>query len=171
VRWCVDGQKVNFARGKILSGGKISRKCIPVYSVPGQQTAIHCAKFGWPPVSDVAAVTKARRETRENLQGSPKLANRSQPLVGRSSPYYENMLRTYCRLTSFFRIVDKCLSCEDIAWQSCAMVPRLRFVATFLRPVLSASRVPHNSDMHSKFALRPHHMWKYGRHPISGCWD
>jgi len=23
----------------------------------------HCAKFGWPPVSDVAAVTKARRET------------------------------------------------------------------------------------------------------------
>jgi len=23
------------------------------------------------------------------------------------------------------------------------------------------------SDMHSKFALRPHHVWKYGRHPIS----
>jgi len=62
VQWCVDGQKVNFARGKILSGGKISRKCI--YSVPGQETAIHRAKFGWPPVSDVAAVTKARRETR-----------------------------------------------------------------------------------------------------------
>jgi len=53
---------VNFARGKIPSGGKISRKCI--YSVPGQDTAIHPAKFGWPPVSDVAAVTKARRETR-----------------------------------------------------------------------------------------------------------
>jgi len=28
--------------------------------------------------------------------------------------------------------------------------------------------VPHISDMHSKFALRPHHVWKYGRHPISG---
>jgi len=25
--------------------------------------------------------------------------------------------------------------------------------------------------MHSKFALRPHHVWKYGRHPISGRWD
>jgi len=24
------------------------------------------------------------------------------------------------------------------------------------------------SDMHSKFALRPHHVCKYGRHPISG---
>jgi len=26
----------------------------------------------------------------------------------------------------------------------------------------------HISDLHSKFALRPHHVWKYGRHPI---WD
>jgi len=25
--------------------------------------------------------------------------------------------------------------------------------------------------MHSKFALGPHHVWKYGRHPISGRWD
>jgi len=25
--------------------------------------------------------------------------------------------------------------------------------------------------MHSKFALRPHHVWKYGRHPISDRWD
>ena len=25
---------------------------------------VNAAKFGWPPVSDVAAVTKARRETR-----------------------------------------------------------------------------------------------------------
>jgi len=25
----------------------------------------------------------------------------------------------------------------------------------------------HISDLHSKFALRPHHAWKYGRHPIS----
>ena len=46
----------------------------------------HRAKFGWPPVSDVAAVTKARRKTRSNLQGCPKLPNRSQPLVGGSSP-------------------------------------------------------------------------------------
>ena len=40
-----------------------------------------------------------------------------------------------------------------------------------LRPVFSASRVQHISDMHSKFALRPHHMWKYGRHPICDSWD
>jgi len=28
--------------------------------------------------------------------------------------------------------------------------------------------VQHISDLHSKFALGPHHMWKYGRHPICG---
>jgi len=27
------------------------------------------------------------------------------------------------------------------------------------------------SDMNSKFALRPHHVWKYGRHPISDRGD
>jgi len=31
----------------------------------------------------------------------------------------------------FFPIVDTCLSCEDIARQICAMVPRWRFLATF----------------------------------------
>ena len=67
----------------------------------------------------------------------------------------------------FFLIVDACLSCEDIARQSRAMVPRWRFLATFLRPVFSASRMQHISDLHSKFALRPHHVRKYGRHPIS----
>jgi len=56
-----------------------------VYIVPAQETAKHPAKFGWPPLSDVGAVTKWRRETGWNLLGCPKLPNRSQPLVGRSS--------------------------------------------------------------------------------------
>ena len=43
-----------------------------------------------------------RRESHWNLQGCPKLANRSQPLVGRSSPYCGDMWRRYCCLTSFF---------------------------------------------------------------------
>jgi len=40
-----------------------------------------------------------------------------------------------------------------------------------LRPVFAASRVQHISDLHSKFALRPHHVPKYGKHPISDRWD
>jgi len=111
-RWTRLGRKMNFAPGKIPLGGKSFRKCI--CSVPAQETAKHRAKFGWPPLSDVGAVTKPRRETRWNLQnqvwgsyGSPfshrtKLASRSQSLVGRSSPYYdEDVWRRYCCLANF----------------------------------------------------------------------
>jgi len=70
-------------------------------------------------------------------------------------------------LNKFFPIVDTCFSCEDMARQSCAMVPRWRFLATFLRPAFAANRVQRISDLHSKFALRPHHVPKYGKHPIS----
>jgi len=58
---------------------------------PKMETAKHRARFGWLPLSDVAAVTKPRRETRWNLLGCPKLTNWPQPLVGRSSPYCEDM--------------------------------------------------------------------------------
>jgi len=51
------------------------------------------------------------------------------------------------------------------------MVPRWRFLATFLRHVFSASRVQQVTDLHLEFALRLHHVWKYGRHPICGDWD
>jgi len=36
------------------------------FSLPAQVRAKHCAKFGWLPLSDVAAVTKPRREGRCN---------------------------------------------------------------------------------------------------------
>jgi len=36
----------------------------------------------------------------------------------------------------------------------------------FLGPVFSASCMQQVSDLHPKFALRPHHVWKYDRHPI-----
>ena len=35
-------------------------------------------------------------------------------------------------------------------------------VPYFLRPAFPASHVQHISDLHSKFALGPHHVWKYG---------
>jgi len=44
-------------------------------------------QFGWRPLLECRAVTLPRRETRWNLLGCPKLTKRSQPLVGRSSPY------------------------------------------------------------------------------------
>ena len=72
-------------------------------------------------------------------------------------------------LKSFFPIVYACLSCEYIARHSCAMVPRWRFLGVFAS-CISASREQHVSDLHLKFALRPHQVWKYGRHPICDGW-
>ena len=59
-----------------------------------------------------------------------------------------NRLFSYCRYVSQLRRYSP---------TNCAMVPRWRFLATFLRPVFSASRVQQVSDLHLKFALRPHH--------------
>ena len=39
-------------------------------------------------------------------------------------------------------------------------------VGDVLGPAFSACRAQHFSDLHSKFALRPHHVWKCGGHPI-----
>jgi len=131
------------------------------------RSLFNAAKFGWRPLLECGAVTLPRRKTHWNFQRCPKLANRSQLLVGRSSPYYEDMWRRYRCLTSFFRLSIHALAAKiqpDKVVRWCQN-------GDFLRPVFSASCVLHISDMHSKFALRPHHVWRYGRHPISGRWD
>jgi len=48
-------------------------------------------QFGWRPLLECRAVTLPIRETRWNWLECPKLTKRSQPLVGRSSPYCEDM--------------------------------------------------------------------------------
>jgi len=127
----------------------------------------NAAKFGWRPLLEYRAVTMPRRETRWNLLGCPKLANSSQPLLGRSSPYYEDMWRRYWCLTSFFWLLIHALV---------AKIPPDKLVrwcrdGNFLRPVFPASCMQHISDMHSKFALGPHHVSKYRRHPFRDRWD
>ena len=156
---------MNFAHIKILLLCNSPRKCS--CSVPAK----HRSKFGWLPLSDVAAVTKPRCETRWNLVGCPKLTNWCQPLVGQGLPYSGDIWGRYCCLTTFFPIVDTYLSCEDIARQSCVMVRRWRIFGDFWGHAFSVSRVQHVSDLHLKFAQRPHHVWKYGRHPICDGWD
>jgi len=50
------------------------------------------------------------------------------------------------------------LGCTGATRQSFVMVPRLRIFGQFLRSVFSARHVQHTSDLHSKLALRPHHV-------------
>jgi len=84
-------------------------------------------QFGWCPLLECHAVTLPRCETCWKLAGVPQTVNRSQLLVGQCLPYCEDMWGRHCCLTSFFPIVDTCLSCKDIAQRSCVMVPRRRF--------------------------------------------
>jgi len=107
----------------------------------------NATKFGWHPLLEYHAVRLPRCETCWNSLGCPKLPNRSQPLVGWSSPYCGDIWRRHCWLTSFFPIVNMCLRCEDIARQSCAMVHRWQFFASYLRPVFPASCVQHISEL------------------------
>jgi len=48
------------------------------------------------------------------------------------------------------------------------MVSRWQIFGDFLGPAFPASNVQHVSDLHPKFALRPYHVWKYGRQLRSG---
>jgi len=100
---------------------------------------LNAAKFGWCPILECRAVMLSRSETCWNLQEYPKLLNRSQPLVSRSWPYCEDMWSRYCCLTTYFPIADMCLSYEDIARQSCAMVPRWRFFGSCISSELHAA--------------------------------
>ena len=138
----------------------------------GWRPLFNDAKFGWRSLRYCSAVTLPRRVGGWNLEGCP--IQTGKPISTASRPkstilwgHVEDSLL----LNKFFPIVDTCHCCEDIARQSCAMVPRWWFLATFLHPVFSASLVQQVSDLHLKFALRPHHVWKYGRHPICGGWD
>jgi len=61
---------VNFAHGEIPSGGNSLPRC--TYSVAAQEMAKHCAKFGWPLVNDVAAVTKPKRTRSPAIAEGPR---------------------------------------------------------------------------------------------------
>jgi len=155
---------MNFAPGKIPLRSNSRRKCIPVCSLAAQVRAKHCAKFGWLPLSDVGNEAKTRKPLK--LAGVPQ----TNETISASRRLKFTILWVHVEeillLNKFFPIVDTCLTCEDIARQSSAMVPRRRFFGDFLRHAFPASGVQYISDLHSKFALRPHHVWKYGRHPL-----
>jgi len=69
-------------------------------------------------------------------------------------------------LLFFFRLSIRAFVAKIQPHKVVRWCPDGELLATFLRPVFSASRVQQVSDLYSKFALRPHHVWKYGRHPI-----
>jgi len=116
-----------------------------------QRSKVWLTPTTWLPCSNAAKTRKPLK-----LAGVPQTTG---PISAASRPKFTilwDICRRYCCLTSFFPIVDTCLRCEDIARRSCMMVRRWRYFGDFLRPAFSASHVQHVSDLHPKFALRPH---------------
>jgi len=127
----------------------------------------NAASFGWCLILECCAVTLPRCESRWNLQW----CHTRQQISAASGP----------KFTILWGHVEEILLLNGF-FSDCRYVPLLRIhsptklcdgaeMAIFLRPVFSASHVHHISDLHSKFALGPHHVSKYGRHPICDRWD
>jgi len=86
-----------------------------MYSVHVQETAKRRAKFGWPPVNDVAAVTKpSQAKTRNALkfagmhQTKKRISGANEQMFILLCGHIEEILL----FIKFFPIVDTCLSCE-----------------------------------------------------------
>jgi len=103
------------------------------------------------PTTRVPCSNTAKARNLLKFAGCPKPTKQSQPLVSHS-PYCKDTCRRYCCLTSFFRLSIHALVVKihpDKVVQWCTG-------GDFLHPVFPASHVQHISDLHSKFALRPH---------------
>ena len=134
----------------------------------------NAAKFGRRPLLECRAVTLPRRETRWNLLGCPKLPNGSQLVAG---ILWGHVGEIYCCLTSFFSDC-RCMTytCEDIAQQRCAMVPRWPIFGDFFGPVFSSEQhaahfTPAYIGCILNSQLGPHHVSKCGRYLTCDRWD
>jgi len=97
-------------------------------------------------VDQIAKITKPRRETSWNLLGCPQLA---QPISAVSKPKFIILwgdVEEVLLFNKFFPIVDICLSCEDRAWENCAIVRRWLILASCIFSEPHAAF----SDPHSK---------------------
>jgi len=117
----------------------------------------------WLPCSNAAKTRKPLK-----LAGAPQTTG---PISAASGPKFTILwwhLEEILLLNKFFS------DCGYVPWLQRYSPTKLydgAQMAIFLRPAFSASRVQHVSDLHPKFALRQHHVWKFGRHPICDGWD
>ena len=123
------------------------------------------------PTTTCRAVTLPRRETRSKFAGVPQTTGRISAVSRTKFTMLWGHVEDMPLLNEFFS------ECRCVPWlrrysptNLCDGAQMAIFV-DFLRPAFPASRVQQVSDLHLKFALRPHHVWKYGRHPMYGRWD
>jgi len=102
-----------------------------IYSAPAQETAKHRARFGWLSLGDVAAVTMPKRVNPLKFAGVPQT---NEPISAASGPKFTILwghVGEILLFDQFSPIVDKCLSCEDIARQTVWWCADGEFLAIF----------------------------------------
>jgi len=100
----------------------------------------NAAKFGWHPLLQCRALACSNAAKTWNplkLAGVPQATG---PISAASGPKFTILwgrVDEILLLSKFFPIVNMCLSCKDIARQSCAIVPRRRFFGDFASWIFS----------------------------------
>ena len=114
------------------------------------------------PTTRMSCSNAAKMRNPMKFAGVPQTRQQISAVSGPKFTILRGHVEDVLLFNNFFPIVD-----ASVAKIQPDNVVRWCRNGAILRPVFSASRVQHISDMHSKFTLRPHHVWKYGRHPIS----
>jgi len=98
------------------------------------------------PTTRVPCSNAAKTRNALKFAGVPQTGK---PISAASGPKFtilSGCVEEVLLFNKFFLIVDTCLSCEDTAGQSCAMVPRWRFFASciFTEPRAACFRPHHH---------------------------
>jgi len=118
------GRKVNVAPGKIPLWDKNPRKCICkcICTSPGDGQ-ISC-KVWFASVQRRRCSNETKTRNPLKFAGVPQINETISAPSGPKFTILSGHVEEILLFKIFFPIVDKCLSCEDIARQSCTMVPR-----------------------------------------------
>jgi len=96
-----------------------------------QAPSVQRRKVWLMPSTRVPCSNAAKTRNPLKLAGVPKLMKRSQPLVGRSSPYCRDMWGRYCCLTIFFRLSIRALVAKILPDKFVRWCPDGEFLAIF----------------------------------------
>ena len=112
--------------GTTLKAKNIQLECGPMPNVMATLpniggTLCSTPQFGWRPLL-VPCSNAAKTRNPLKFAGVLQTHQQISAASGPSSPCCVDMWRRYCCLTSFFLIVNTCLSCEDTARQTCVLV-------------------------------------------------
>jgi len=103
--------------------GQEPPKCIYTYSVPAQDMAKHPAVL-LTSIERRRCSNKAKTRKPLKLAGVPQTRQQFSAVSGWKFTILWGHMEEILLFNMFFPVVDTSLSCEDIAGQSCAMLPR-----------------------------------------------